>query len=467
MRGIRKRAFGLAALGIVAVGGAAVDGVAWGQELLPDFDRAALACDAIDAGDVGLACDSMGACDGAYHEAYGASGGGGWLSQDKMLGDWLGLRGKLAEHGITYDIYATQFYQGMAAGGRENGWPYGGKFDTLVNLDGEKFGMQRGFFVNMHVESRLGKSINEIDGALLPSNIAMQFPEGDENITAITGLKFTQALSPNFAVFAGKINTLDEYALRYAGGPGLGGFMNSSLVFNPILARTVPYGAAGVGFAVLSDLEPVFAFSVLDPQERAADGLNDLYQRGTVLLTDVIFRPEFGGRRGIYNFGGSYSNADYTSIDPSLWLNLPPGPIVAPTEAGSWCLYSNIYQALFTSSRDASKSWGVFGQYGISDGNPNPIDFTASIGVGGASLVSGRENDRFGAGFFYVGLSNNFKQLMSVTPYDQDDEYGFETFYNYALTPWARLTGDVQFVDPSTRQYGSSIIPGLRLQAIF
>jgi hypothetical protein len=35
------------------------------------------------------------------------------------------------------------------------------------------------------------------------------------------------------------------------------------------------------------------------------------------------------------------------------------------------------------------------------------------------------------------------------------------------LTPWARLTGDVQFVDPSTRQYESSIIPGLRLQAIF
>jgi hypothetical protein len=66
MRGIRKRAFGLAVLGIVAVGGSAVDGVAWGQELSPDFDRAALACDAIDAGDAGLACDAMGTTHGAY-----------------------------------------------------------------------------------------------------------------------------------------------------------------------------------------------------------------------------------------------------------------------------------------------------------------------------------------------------------------------------------------------------------------
>ena len=76
MRGIRKRVFGLAALGMVAVGLAEVDGVAWGQAVLPDFDQAALACDAIDAGDAGLACDAMGTCDGAY----GASGGGGWLS---------------------------------------------------------------------------------------------------------------------------------------------------------------------------------------------------------------------------------------------------------------------------------------------------------------------------------------------------------------------------------------------------
>ncbi len=33
--------------------------------------------------------------------------------------------------------------------------------------------------------------------------------------------------------------------------PGLGGFQNAALVFNPIAARGVPYSAAGAGAAVI------------------------------------------------------------------------------------------------------------------------------------------------------------------------------------------------------------------------
>ncbi|MCS6977613.1 MAG: hypothetical protein NZM31_11490 [Gemmatales bacterium] len=218
-----------------------------------------------------------------------------------MTGDWCGARSTLAEHGLTFDVFLTQFYQGVASGGEEQLFRYGGKLDYLFNGDGGKLGLWQGLFVDLHAETRYGQSTNEIDGLLAPSNLPMNFPKPDETITSITGLKITQALSENFAVYLGKINTLDEYPLRYSPGlgtniPGLAGFLNTSLVFNPIVARTIPYSAAGVGAAILREGQPLFTFTVFDPRERATIGLEDLYDRGVVLVPDLILRGKPFGR---------------------------------------------------------------------------------------------------------------------------------------------------------------------------
>ncbi len=387
-------------------------------------------------------------------------------ANETLTGDWHGNRSWLAEHGINLDFSATQFYQGVAAGGREQNWDYGGKLDYFVDIEGGKLGLSEGLFVDLHAETRFGQSVNDNDGLLTPSNIAMSFPESDSSITSITGLKLTQALSETFALFAGKINTLDEYAIQFAGGPGLGGFMNTSMVFNPILARTVPYSAAGVGGAFLDAGKPKFSLSVFDPEERATKGLENLYERGVTIVPELNLRTELLGLPGIYQFGGSYSNSDYTSIDPSAWLSIPLAAGAFPVENESWSLYFDFYQALWSDQCDPSRTWGFFGQFGISDGNPNPIQYVATGGIGGRSMIAGRTLDRFGAGYFYLGLSDDFKAL--ITPFiPQRDEYGIELFYNYAVTPWCWLTGDLQVVRPSTIGFDTAIIPGARLQVLF
>lgn len=401
--------------------------------------------------------------------------GGPFWSRPRLTGDWLGKRTSLAERGLTFDLFGTQFYQGVAAGGRQQEWEYGGKFDYLLNIDGGKLGLMQGLFVNLHGESRLGQSVNNIDGLLTPSNIALRFPEPEGNITALTGVKITQALSENFALFLGKINTLDEYPLRFSPElglerPGIGGFMNTSLVFNPILGRTVPYSAAGAGGAILQGGLPLFSLTVFDPRERATIGLQDLYARGVVLVPDLILRGKPFGRLGIYNFGGTYSNASYRSFDPEAYLDLPLALVrddrFAPRETGSWSLYANFYQALWVDPEEESRNWGVFGQFGISDGNPNPIRFVTVAGLAGRSMLPRRKLDTFGAGFFYLGLSDSFKALAApILP--QQDEFGVELFYNLAVTPWCRLTTDLQVAEPSTQGFNTAIIPGLRLSIVF
>jgi porin len=404
---------------------------------------------------------------------------GDFLTRLRLLGNPLGLRSRAADRGLTFDLFATQFYQGVASGGDERVFRYGGKLDYLFNVDGGKLGLWQGLLVNMHAETRYGQSTNEIDGLIAPSNIPLNFPRPDASVTSITGLKITQALSENAAVYLGKINTLDEYPLRYSPGvgnnkPGLGGFLNTSLVFNPIAARTIPYSAAGVGAAVLREGEPLFTFTAFDPEERAAKGLENLFARGVVLVPDLVLRGKPLGLPGLLNVGGTYSNARYRSLDPAAYLNVvsqvlagnPALALRSPVETGSWSVYANFYQAVWADEGDEKRSWGLFGQFGISDGNPNPIRYVANGGVGGRSMIPGRALDTFGVGYFYLGLSDNFKAI--TRPFrPQRDEYGVELFYNWAVTPWARLTGDLQVARPSTVGLGTAIIPGLRFQILF
>ena len=329
-------------------------------------------------------------------------------SRLRLSGDWWGSRSALADRGLTFDLFLTQFYQGIAAGGRRQAWEYGGKLDYLFNLDGAKAGLWKGFYTNLHAETRYGTDVNGIDGLLTPSNIAMNFPKAGKDITAITGLKFTQALSETSVVFLGKINTLDEYGFRYSPAlgtnrPGLGGFLNTSLVFNPIVGRTVPYSAAGLGYAYLREGQPLFSFSVFDPQERATTGVANLFARGVVLVPDLTFNVKPYDRPGKYNFGGTYSSASYRSFDPAAYLNILPKLVLderyAPKETGSWSLYANFYQSLWVDPEDQKRNWGVFGQFGISDGNPNPVRYVANGGIGGRSMIPGRTYDTFGVDY--------------------------------------------------------------------
>src|SRR5262249_17086374 len=158
------------------------------------------------------------------------------------------------------------------------------------------------------------------------------------------------------------------------------------------------------------------------------------------------------GRPGKYNFGGTWSSARYRSFDPAAYLNVPLQLILdqrfSPQETGSWSLYANFYQSLWVDREDESRTWGVFGQFGVSDGNPKPLRFVANGGIGGRSMIPGRTFDTFGAGFFYLGLSSGFKTLSRpILP--QGNEYGGELFYNLAITPWSRFTFDLQIARSS------------------
>lgn len=391
------------------------------------------------------------------------------LERRALTGDWFGLRTDLENRGVTFDVYHTQYLGGVTSGGSDTGWDYAGRLDYVFALDGQQFGLWPGFFVNIKAETRYGTDVNAKAGSLSAPNFIMSFPQGDGEATAITNLTITQALSERVAVYGGLLNTIDDYVVRYnpevAGRPSLGGFQNTSLIWNPILARTFPYATYGAGVAVLDDaFNPVFTFTALDPRERASGGYGSPFSDGVVLVPDVTLRGRPFGTTSTLNFGGTYSTASYTSVSTSAFIDFPLDLLAAgvfPQEDDSWSLYVNGYQALVED--DLGRSFGVFAQVGLSDGNPNPVRWSVSGGLGGWSPIPGRALDSFGIGGFYLGLSDDFKRLSEFIA-EQDDEYGLEVFYSLGLAPWARLTGDLQVIRPSTKALDTAVVAGLRLQ---
>ena len=68
------------------------------------------------------------------------------FNSTKLTGDWGGERTKLAEQGITFDITATQYYQGVLHGGTNQSWKYGGLMDYRITLIFRKWVSGRGHF---------------------------------------------------------------------------------------------------------------------------------------------------------------------------------------------------------------------------------------------------------------------------------------------------------------------------------
>jgi porin len=373
---------------------------------------------------------------------------------------------------LDFDLSLTQFYQGAAVGGAMDGYQYGGKVDLYLNADAAKaFGWQGLKFV-AHVESRYGEDVNNTDGLLTFGNFNMAFPTVGETSTGITAFKLMQQLGDNFMLIAGKINTLDDFRLGFTGKNGRDRFMNSAVVANVINARTIPYSTYGAGFSLFAENGPEFTFLARDTANHpTSTDFDALFANGVVLTGSLRVPVSPFGLPGTQVFGGNYSTGRYSSIDPSSWINIPGQGVPAPTESGSWAAYWNFDQCLWVDPSDGDRRWGIFGMTGISDGNPNSVRWNATVGIGVSGLIPGRKDDTFGAGYFYVATSDNFKDFVVKPPEPpglaQRNEQGVELYYNAAITRWCNLTFDLQAVEPSTRVLDTTLLLGVRLKIDF
>ena len=380
-----------------------------------------------------------------------------------LLGDGFGLRPFALERGVSFYVSSTQFEQGVAAGGVRQAFRWGGKFDMLAHLDSDKLGLWDGGTFDLFVESILGQSIDGFAGVYSPTNLAMFFPVPDAQITAITGLKFTQAITDRTGVFFGKLNALNGDPGKFLKYPLTSRFWNAAFNFNLALDR-YPYSAPGAGFYAAAERGPALAFLVLDSYNAPrTSGLEHLWRNGVFLYAEAKQATNFFGLPGQQLIAGLYGTGSFTDLSPASFIELPSGAVVAPRKTGTWTLLWNMEQRLWVDPADPDRGLGLYIQTGLGDGNPNPVRGFASAALCGNSPLPGRAGDTCGLGFYDLGPSGEAKRLLPGLR----DERGVELFYNLRIAPGCHLTPDLQVLHPGLVPVDTALVLGLRLKVDF
>ncbi len=376
------------------------------------------------------------------------------------------MRANLADNGIAFQNNFTQFYFGGAGGGLEQEFRYSGHGDYLTNLDFGKLGVQEGLFLKIRAEHRLGESLVGVTGSVMPAIIAADLPDGEKEDLFISNFLFTQALSESFVLFAGKFDSLDGDLNAYAHGRGISQFSNMAMVANPLPLRTVPYSMLGAGFAFLLDGEPLLNFAIVNPVDTVGTvGLNELFAEGVTLTSEMRVPTQFFGRPGHQLIGGSWSSRSVTSLGQDPRVVLPNVPIAR--QSNSWSLYWNCDQQLVQNRCNPDLGWGYFARAGIADSGTNPLAYFMSVGLGGNSPIAGRENDRFGVGYYYLATSDEIGPLLNLALGTIGDENGVEMFYNAAISPNLSITPDFQVLSSARESVSTALVAGIRANLAF
>ncbi|HOA72595.1 MAG TPA: carbohydrate porin [Phycisphaerae bacterium] len=408
--------------------------------------------------------------------------GGDLWTRSTLTGDWGGLRDDLADIGITLDVGVTQIMQGNAHGGvsTKNAFRYSGSTDYTLTLDTAKMGLWKGGTILLNAETKWGDGIQNKVGSLLPVNLDAFKPAFGEGcmMTLSEYILFQSFFDGKLVFIAGKLDGSRAFDRNLFANDERTQFMNLGFRNNPIIGAFAPYTTLGAGFVLnLTDWLST-STAVVDAEGRAkTTGFETAFhgETNTSVVHEWSAHVKPFGLDGNQRIGMLLSCMDYNHLQPispfrqtgpALYNLLGPklfGKIakLLPYErSDSNCgLYYNFDQYLYQEAEDRTQGIGVFGRFGWARQQVNPIAHFYSIGVGGKGVISTRDHDTFGIGYYFADLSNDM-------PYWFHSEQGIEAYYNIQITPWLHISPDLQvIVNPGgTGEHDVALVYGLRVQ---
>ena len=411
--------------------------------------------------------------------------GGDLLSRPRLTGDWGGFRDELGKKGVVFDVDLLLTPQGVATGGRDTEAEFWGNAEYTLNVDTGKAGLWPGGFLRAIANSGFGESVLKDSGAISPVNTAALLPKPNEPNTGLMHATFMQFLSPKFGLVAGKFFTLDGNPGEFTGNYRTQ-FQNGALAF-PLTDPLVPISAYGGGIVALPWEGVVVSALALDPSGTPTNNdVTEAFRDGVMVLgsAQVAIKPfDLVGHQGVQVM---WSNKERFSLnqDPSnlarlvLFEQFPrladPGPVLrrilerffpgllVPVEplnqkSDTWAVFYSFDQYFWQPKGDPKRGIGIFFTFGTTDGNPNPIKYSYSMGIGGNGVVPGRPNDSIGVGWARTEFSSEFVPfLRQRLDLGLDHEDAVEMYYNAALTGWLNATLDLQVINPGLKKTLSS-----------
>ena len=292
-------------------------------------------------------------------------------------------------------------------------------------------------------------------------------------------------VSKQVGVITGKLNAYDFVDMVFHTGRGVDGFMNTSLMLPIGLGGTLGLGLPLAFLAKFKGKEVQGFAGAYDPNSCATTScLDPLLADGPAYAAMWKFYtgngPE-GARAGYIAIGGTYSTKDYTVVDPaSFYVNPALGLVGFADTQQSWSVFSVINHELWADLSNPNRYLNFRGMYTYTDGEANPIHWTATAALEMTGPLRRRSKDVFGIGVFHNELASGFKNavgpILSVaatiknrmlTRIAIEDTDGFEAYYKAQVTPWFAITGDVQVITETLSPEDTKVVAGVRGKVTF
>lgn len=412
---------------------------------------------------------------------------GDWWQRPALTGDWGGGRNRLVEHGVKFDLQVIQYLQSNTYGGRNTAGAleYSGTTDFALNFDFQRMGLWPGGFARVRGETAFGQSVNGHAGSIDAPNFNALLPApGEPGLTTLTEYWVMQFVSEKLGFIAGQVDLTGLPGQNRFASDRYGHFLNTSFWQNPVSFSLVPYSTMTAGAIYTPTKWFDGATLVCDSYGTATrSGFSEAFHspQAVSVVQALNFRVTPFGLPGTQRLTFAYSNRSRINPDRlgsiGAWGRVRRDPahrflrrlaIQASRDeaepSDGWAFWYDFDQFLYVEPDDPEQGWGVFGRFGWSPGETNPVDSFYSIGVGGTGVIPTRDRDRFGVGYYLLDLSDGLPGVLGANV-----EQGVELFYNIEVTPWLHITPDIQVIINPGGATGSdardpAIVCGLRMQ---
>ena len=389
------------------------------------------------------------------------------IHNERLTGDWGGLRRDLEQHGFSLESQLTTVYQHAVHGGlnTRNAHDVYGRADQLLTLDFEQAGLWRGGELFTWVESGWNEGVDEHVGSLMGTTGVALYDEE----ARVRELWYEQRFLGNKArLKLGKYDIAVDIDANAFANYEITQFMH------PALVNTANLPIPDFGFGAVFSIYPAewmyFTLATTDAQADGREtGLNtafhdeDYFFSAAELGFTPIWRTRWGCLPGGYRF--------------IVWYDPQPKAIFIDDRDGrrrSFPLKRDDTGFAFNMDQlvlrevpdqdDDSQGLGVFFRYGYAEEDVNEIEHFWSLGAQYQGLLPGRDADVLAFGMAQSIISDQLHALDG-----RDRETAYELYYAIQALPWLTITPDLQYIsNPGGGRDGrDALVAGIRVRMVF
>jgi porin len=392
------------------------------------------------------------------------------LPRAHLLGDWLGLRSWLVNHGITPTLTFDTNSLGNPTGGIRHGFQSANNFGLGLLFDLEKLHGPKGGSFQISASGRFGNSLSHKD---IGNVFSVQQLYGGETFRLVNVAYLQELLEKRLEVRLGRIAAGDDFLVSgYSCAFVQNGFCGNpvGIFFNSPGMTAYPNATWGIRAKVKPSERTYVMGGVYngDPSIRANlyHGANWSMHGPVFAIGEAAYQanglPGDRGLIGNYKAGFWYDDSQYTDFDTV-------GPGRSPSrKRGNWGVYALFDQVLVRFGEpDSNRGFGVTGSFLASPDqsiSEMPYFFTAAVVTRG--LFTSRPRDVAGMGVVYGYFSSQLKDSQRRQQ-QQVQKHELALEWNYRLSfldDAVYFQPDVQYIirPGGTGQISNAVVLGFQ-----